>query len=235
MLVGALLVVVLGINAVLTYVVVDMSKDITVANNMIVAKGQGRHAADGSRMPLESAEAMRSHVVAENKVYSPPSGPQLLAMKSLVYVDGVGVHKHNVAGVTIGAKTATVYSTIPGIVFEFTPRGMFMLEIEQNETAALQQQQQQQPGRKLLRKSTMDCFSFDYEDDTWDDELEQYIVDQLRVTECTSWGGMFTVMTYSVLNEAGEWEIDSQQRWFQDEVAPWFFSNHDTVGVANRS
>lgn len=49
------------------YVVVNLSKDITVEDNKIVAKGVNRQTPAGLRLPLESAEAMRTHVVAKDQ------------------------------------------------------------------------------------------------------------------------------------------------------------------------
>lgn len=158
-----------------------------------------------------------------------------MSMKALVYTDSSGVHKHNIAGVTIGQRTATVYSTVPGIIFEFTPKGMYMFEVAaEGQPANTTEGLNDQPtGRKLLRKGTMNCVTEDYEDDNWDEDLDDYVIDQLRVTECTSWGGMYTVITYSILNELGNWEIEYQERWFQDNLAPWFFAKHDNVGAVS--
>lgn len=48
--------------------VVNLSKDITVEDNRLVAKGNSRQTPAGVRLPLESAEAMRTQVIADNQV-----------------------------------------------------------------------------------------------------------------------------------------------------------------------
>ena len=152
-------------------------------------------------------------------------------MKSVVYADGEGVHRHDVAGVTIRGNGATVYSAIPGFAFDFTPTGMHMYSLEEAAASPPEEgegPQPEQPGRKLLF-STRDCFTDIYEDEGYDENFV-YTLETINVTECNYHRGLLTVVTYSVLNEAGDWEVESVDRWFNDKADTSFLKRDNTSG-----
>lgn len=153
-------------------------------------------------------------------------------MKSIMYSDKTSIHKHNVAGVTISGRNATVFSTVPGIAFDFTPKGMYMFRIEDS-TGCKTAEQQPQPGsrRSLLADTDTSCWEDTYYDESVDENNEIFL-EHFKVEECTSLGGLYSVITYSVLNEAGEWDAEYVDRWFADDIAPIFFDYHDAVGIA---
>jgi len=225
---------VLGVNTALTYVVVNISKVVDVNGNRLVSTSSeqnSRSTISRGVLPVQTSEAMVTARVAGNMSYSQPAAPLLMSMKALSYTDDKGLHKHTVAGVSITGRKATIYSAVPGIMFEFTPRGLFIFDYGLPSGEG-QGTGDGNSGRKLL-STTADCKQDYYEDESID-EHDNVFLEHMKVEECTSAGGIFTVITYSVLNEAGDWEVEDVDTWFKNGLAPDFFKNYDGLSTASQ-